>query len=62
MQNSECPASCPDILCYTKHEHDKLEKEVSSEDYVLAQNYCQNKFLLGHKQQFAELALIYIGK
>lgn len=49
MQNSKCTAGHPDIFCYTEHENNKLNKEVSSEDILPAQDYCQNKFSFGCK-------------
>ena len=48
------------MFCYTEHENSKQNKEVSSEDILPAQDYCQNKFSFECKQEFLELALIYI--
>lgn len=44
MQNLKCTAGHPDMFCYTEHENSKQNKEVSSEDILPAQDYCQNKF------------------
>ena len=62
MQNSECLPGRPDLLYYTEHENDKLNKEVSSGDIVVAQDYCQNKFPFGCKQEFVKLTLIYMNE
>lgn len=62
MQNSKCTAGHPDIFCYTEHENNKLNKEVSSEDTVGTQDYRQNKFPFRYIKEFVELALIYMNE
>ena len=59
--NSECSAGRPNIWHYTVHENDKLSK-VSREDVLLTQDYYQYKFPCGCKQEFVEVALIYINE